>query len=57
MLRKRDFLRKVIERKRLQKLSEAGKIQAEKQLKGSVFRVMRMLAVHRIIEAIMGGKK
>jgi hypothetical protein len=57
MLRERDFLRKVIERKRLQKLSEAGKIQAEKQLKGSVFRVMRMLAVHRIIESIIGGKK
>ena len=57
MLRKREFLRKIKERERLQKLNEAGKIQVEKQLKGSVFKVFRMLALHQIFESIFNSKK
>lgn len=56
-MRKREFLRKIRERERLQKLNEAGKVQVEKQLKGSVFKVFRMLALHQIFESIFNSKK
>jgi hypothetical protein len=56
-MRERDFLRSLHERDRLQKLDASRRRDAEKEVRYSLFRLARMLAIHQIIEALFGGKK
>ena len=56
-MRERIFLRQNQKDKKLKQLEHAQQIEAEKNLKYSVFKVARMLALHQLISAIFGGKK
>lgn len=56
-MRKRLFLRTCRESEKLKQLRRAEQIEAEREMKGSIFRVARMLLLHQLFEGLFGGKK
>lgn len=56
-MRERAFLREKQRETKLKQLRQMQQKQAEKDLTGALFRLARMLAMHRVIEALFGNKK
>jgi hypothetical protein len=56
-MRERLILRERAKSERLKKLQEMQQREAERDLRGSVFRVARMLFLHNLIETLFGRKK
>ena len=56
-MREREVLRRWRESERLKQLRRAEQIEAEREMKGSIFRVARMLLLHEIFGALFGRKK
>lgn len=56
-MRKRLFLRTCRESEKLKQLRRAEQIEAEREIKGSIFRVARMLLLHEIFGSLFGRKK
>lgn len=56
-MRERKIRRRWRESERLKELARAEQIEAEREMKGSIFRVARMLLLHEIFGALFGRKK
>jgi hypothetical protein len=57
MMREREILREWAKSERLKNLQKMQQREAERNLRGSVFRVARMLVLHNLIESLFGRKK
>ena len=56
-MREREILREWAKSERLKKFHKMQQREAERNLRGSVFRVARMLFLHNLIESFFGRKK
>lgn len=56
-MREREFLRQCLKSEKARQFQRAQQTEAEKEIKKSIFKIFRMLALHQIIEALFGGKK
>ena len=56
-MREREILREWAKSERLKNLQKMQQREAERNLRGSVFRVARMLVLHNLIDSLFGRKK